>query len=186
MKISRSSRFAALSATLVMPMLALAACSKAPSSETNEPGSGPPLADDMSQMNDPMANPAPDTDAANGLEADNLTAAVDRADNETDIASLTGDAAKGHAVFTACKTCHAIDKNLIGPMLKGVVGRKAGTVADFAYSPAMKNSGLTWTAQELSQFLEKPQAVVPGTRMTYPGLADPQKRADVIAYLKVN
>lgn len=178
----RSSRSAALCATLIMPMLALAACSKAPSSETNEPGSGPPLADDMSQMNDPMANPAPDADAANSLESDNLTAA----DNETDIASLTGDAAKGHAVFTACKTCHAIDKNLIGPMLKGVVGRKAGTIADFTYSPAMKNSGLTWTAQELFQFLEKPQAVVPGTRMTYPGLADPQKRADVIAYLKVN
>lgn len=101
-------------------------------------------------------------------------------------ASFTGVAASGEKLFIACKTCHALDKNAIGPMLHGIVGRAAGTVAAYNYSAANKNSGITWSPEKLFQYLEKPQRVVPGTKMTYPGLSDPQKRADVIAYLQSN
>ena len=69
----------------------------------------------------------------------------------------------------------------------GVVGRKAGTVADYMYSDANKNSGLTWTEDVLTKYLAGPQQVVPGTKMTFPGLTGdtgPADIANVIAYLK--
>ncbi|MET3827604.1 c-type cytochrome [Sphingomonas echinoides] len=102
-------------------------------------------------------------------------------------AAYTGDAAKGAVDFVTCKTCHAIEAgvNRIGPSLHAVVGRAAGTIPGFTYSPANKNSGITWTEEKLFQYLENPQRVVPGTKMTFAGWpTDPQKRADVIAYLK--
>ena len=101
-------------------------------------------------------------------------------------ASFTGDAAKGKTAFITCQTCHAVQAgvNKIGPSLHEVVGRTAGTVAGYTYSTANKNSGITWTPEKLFQYLEKPQRVVPGTKMAFPGIPDPQKRADVIAYLK--
>ncbi len=96
-----------------------------------------------------------------------------------------GDAAAGEKAFVVCKTCHVADKgvNRIGPSLWGVVGRHSGTVPGYTYSAANKNSGLTWDVPTLFRYLEAPQKVVPGTKMTYAGLKDPQKRADVIAYL---
>lgn len=74
--------------------------------------------------------------------------------------------------------------NRTGPSLHGVVGREAGAVSGFAFSPALRNSGITWTEDELSRYLEHPQGVVPGTRMAFAGLRDPQDRAAVIAYLQ--
>lgn len=105
------------------------------------------------------------------------------------LAAYTGDAKKGEADFITCKTCHAIEAgvNKIGPSLHGVVGRKAGIIPGFVYSTANKNSGITWTEDKLFQYLENPQRVVPGTKMSFAGWpTDPQKRADVIAYLKAN
>lgn len=101
-------------------------------------------------------------------------------------ASLTGDAAHGEKVFVVCKTCHVAEKgiNRVGPSLWGVVGRTAGSIDGFKYSPANKNSGIVWTEEELFKYLEAPQKVVPGTYMAYAGLKPPQDRADVIAYLK--
>lgn len=100
--------------------------------------------------------------------------------------SLTGDAAKGEKVFTQCKTCHVAEQgvNRIGPSLWGVVGRPAGSIEGFKYSDANKNSGLTWTDEQLYTYLEAPRKVVPGTTMSFAGLKKPQDRADVIAYLK--
>jgi cytochrome c len=100
-------------------------------------------------------------------------------------ASFTGDAAAGEKVFVQCKTCHVTDpgQNRIGPSLAGIVGRQAGTVAGYTYSPANKNSGITWTKEKLFQYLENPQRVVPGTKMAFAGIQDPQKRADLIAWL---
>ncbi len=101
-------------------------------------------------------------------------------------ASLKGDPVAGKVAFTPCKTCHvvAMGQNRIGPSLYGVVGRTSGSVAGYTYSAANKTSHIVWTEPVLYQYLLAPQAYVPGTKMTYPGLKDAQKRADVIAYLK--
>jgi cytochrome c len=96
------------------------------------------------------------------------------------------DAAAGAAVFKSqCSICHTVaaGKNLVGPSLFGIVGRKSGTIAGFHYSPANRDSGLTWDAATLDRYLTSPGTVVPHTIMTYAGLKDAQKRADLIAYL---
>jgi cytochrome c len=100
-------------------------------------------------------------------------------------AGFTGTAAAGEKVFLNCKTCHAVEagKNMTGPSLHALQGRKSGTIAGYSYSTANKNSGITWTNEKLFQYLENPQRVIPGTKMTYTGVKDPQQRADLIAYL---
>lgn len=101
-------------------------------------------------------------------------------------ASFTGDATAGERTFAQCKACHKIEagKNGIGPSLHGIVGRKAGSLTDYNYSGAMKNSGLTWNEQTLADYLENPRKKVQGTKMTFAGLAKAQDRANVVAYLK--
>lgn len=101
-------------------------------------------------------------------------------------ASLKGNPVAGKVVFAACKTCHVITpgQNRIGPSLYGVVGRTSGTVPGYTYSAANKSGHIVWTEPVLYQYLISPRAYLPGTKMTYPGLKDAQKRADVIAYLK--
>lgn len=97
------------------------------------------------------------------------------------------DAAAGEKTFLVCRACHQIGpnaKDAVGPVLNGVVGRKAGTYPDYQYSDANKNSGIVWTPEELDKYLTSPQAVVPHTKMIFPGLKDEQKRKDVIAYLE--
>ena len=100
------------------------------------------------------------------------------------IARADGDPAKGEEIYKRCQGCHSIDRNRVGPMHKGLFGRTAGTVPGFLYSDAMKNSGIVWSEQTLDQFLQGPRKMVPGTKMTYAGVPDPQERADLIAYLK--
>jgi cytochrome c len=97
-------------------------------------------------------------------------------------AGIPGDAARGKDLYQACSGCHSIEENDIGPKHRGVVGRPAGSVPDYAYSPALKASGLVWSADTLDRWLTNPQALVPGTKMNFL-IADPQKRADLIAYL---
>ncbi len=94
------------------------------------------------------------------------------------------DPAAGEKVFGKCKSCHKVDgENATGPHLNGVVNRAVGSVADFAYSDAMKSHGGEWTPDKLFAFLENPKADVPGTKMSFAGLAKPEDRANVIAYL---
>jgi len=83
-------------------------------------------------------------------------------------------------------SCHSVEAgvNKVGPTLHGVVGRHSGEIADFNYSDANKNSGITWTPDELFVYLADPQAKIPGTKMIFPGIKDPQQRADLIAYLQ--
>ena len=97
-----------------------------------------------------------------------------------------GDAEAGKKVFKKCKTCHTFDpgKKKIGPHLKGVVGRKAGSVEGYKYSKAMAGTDITWDEANLDQFLTKPKAFVKGTKMSFRGLSKESQRADVIAYLK--
>ena len=98
-----------------------------------------------------------------------------------------GDAKKGADVFAEeCGDCHSTvaGKNKKGPTLKGIFGRKAGSVADFSgYSEAMKQSGITWAADKVDAYIAQPRKVVPGGKMKYDGLGDAASRADVIAYL---
>jgi cytochrome c len=97
-----------------------------------------------------------------------------------------GDPAAGQAVFkTQCGICHSIvqGKNMVGPSLFGVIGRKSGSVAGFHYSAANRDADIIWDAAILDKYLAAPREVVPGTIMTFPGLTDDEKRADVIAYL---
>jgi cytochrome c len=102
-------------------------------------------------------------------------------------ASNAQDAALGEKVFLKCKICHQIGdgaKNAVGPVLNGVVGRKAGTYPDYAYSDANKNSGITWDEATLKEYLKNPRAKVPGTKMIFPGLTKDDDIDNVIAYLK--
>lgn len=101
-------------------------------------------------------------------------------------ASLTGDAAKGEKIFIQCRSCHTLDAgvNRVGPSLHAIVGSAAGQVADYNYSDANKKSGLTWDEETLFAYLAAPQKTVPGTKMAFAGLPQPQDRADLIAYLK--
>ncbi len=97
------------------------------------------------------------------------------------------DAGDGKHLFqTYCSVCHT-DKpgrNFVGPSLFGVINRAAGEVPGFHYSIANRQSGLTWDPATLDRYLTAPRKLVPGTLMTFPGLPDPAKRADVIAYLE--
>jgi len=96
------------------------------------------------------------------------------------------DAASGERVFKSqCGICHAIaaGRNMVGPSLAGIVGRKAGTIPGFRYTDANKNSGLTWDAATLDRYLTNPRAAVPGTNMAFAGLKADQQRQDLVAYL---
>ena len=90
------------------------------------------------------------------------------------------------AAFAQCVACHAVEpgRNGIGPTLAGVFGRQAAALPGFAYSPALKQSGLTWDEPTLDRWLEAPAQTVPGNRMIYAGMRDPAARGAVIAYLK--
>ncbi len=101
-------------------------------------------------------------------------------------ARADGDPARGEKRFEECATCHTIERgvNNVGPSLFGLIGRKAGEIADFRYSPALKKSGLTWTPQALDTFIADPQKEVPGNRMPFAGMPDAADRADLIAYLQ--
>jgi cytochrome c len=101
-------------------------------------------------------------------------------------AQADGDAARGDAKFQDCAACHKLTEgaNDVGPSLHGVFGRGAGELSSFRYSPAMKRSGITWSPETLDKFITEPQAMVPGNRMPYAGMASAADRADLIAYLR--
>ncbi len=95
-----------------------------------------------------------------------------------------GDPGAGRLVFRKCQACHSMEpgKNILGPSLAGIIGRKAGTEPSYNYSPAMKQANVVWDAKTLDAYLSDPQRVVPGNKMPFPGLKTEHDRADVIAY----
>lgn len=97
------------------------------------------------------------------------------------------DATAGEKVFAVCKACHQIGenaKNVVGPELNGVIGRHSGSVAGYSYSPANKNSNLTWDEETFRKYIKDPKAMVPGTKMIFAGIKDEKKINDLVAYLK--
>jgi cytochrome c len=98
-------------------------------------------------------------------------------------AALAADANHGKELFVACAACHTEKGDGIGPSLKGVYGRKSAAVEDFRYSNPMKRANLTWTPENLREYLVDPQAKVKGNRMPYGGVANPQEADDLVAYL---
>lgn len=97
-----------------------------------------------------------------------------------------GDPAAGQKIFMKCQACHSVDAgtNKVGPSLHGLIGRHSASITTFNYSDAMKNANVTWDPPTLDKYLTNPRAMVPGTKMLFPGLPKPQDRANVIAYLK--
>jgi len=162
----------------VVAMSALTAACSGGGSESGEPAT-------EVEAPEPAVKEAPVAEAA---PADSGQPAADDVATLDGVAysSLTGDAAAGKLVFAQCRTCHVTDPgiNRIGPSLAGIVGRTSGSVAGFKYSEANANSDVTWTEEKLFQYLEKPQRVIPKTKMIFAGVPDAQKRADLIAYLK--
>jgi cytochrome c len=99
-------------------------------------------------------------------------------------ASAAGDALRGRALYESrCIACHSIDADRVGPAHRGVVGRKAGAVASYDYSPALKSSRTVWTATTLDRWLADPEKTIPGQAMGF-SVADPRDRKDLIAFLK--
>lgn len=97
------------------------------------------------------------------------------------------DAAAGEKVFLQCRACHQVGekaRNGVGPLLNGLFGRKAGTIEGFNYSPANKDSGITWDEATFREYIKDPKAKMPGTKMVFPGLKNPKQVDDIIAYLK--
>ena len=97
------------------------------------------------------------------------------------------DAAAGEKVFAQCRACHQIGenaKNAVGPVLNGLFGRHSGSVEGYSYSPANKNSGITWDEATFREYIKDPKAKIPGTKMIFAGIKDDKRIDDLIAYLK--
>jgi cytochrome c len=100
---------------------------------------------------------------------------------------VAADPEAGKAVFNRCRICHTIDAgghNGAGPNLHGLFGRQAGAVEHFAYSAAMRNSGVVWDRETLEKYLHDPKQFIPGTKMAFPGVASDKEIADLLAYLQ--
>jgi cytochrome c len=97
--------------------------------------------------------------------------------------AFAADANHGKELFTACLACHTERADALGPSLKGVVGRKAGSLEDFRYSNAMKRAGFVWDETNLRDYLRDPQAKVKGNRMPFSGFPNESDADDVVTYL---
>ncbi|MFZ4806361.1 MAG: c-type cytochrome [Hyphomicrobiaceae bacterium] len=97
------------------------------------------------------------------------------------------DPAAGEDVFKKCRACHQVGetaKNAVGPKLNGIIGRTAGSVDGFNYSPANKGSGVTWTEDTFKKYIVDPKAFMPGNKMAFAGVKDDKDVADLLAFLK--
>ncbi|MFO1012378.1 MAG: cytochrome c family protein [Caulobacteraceae bacterium] len=160
----------------------LAACSQ-PAPSTDQP----------SASAEPASAPAAPPVAAPAAAPPAAAAAMTPEARTAALAALpapynTADIENGQRKFALCRSCHTINQggaNMTGPNLHGVFGRKAGSLAGFNYSDAVKAAGFTWDGPHLDQWLTDPRGFMPGTRMTFAGLRDPKDRTDLIAYLMV-
>jgi cytochrome c len=168
-------------------LVGVAGCSKSKDTTASEapPAAASNVADQSASANNTAvaeANAAPAAPAAPSA------AMIPLQIKDASGAAVSGDPVDGKEVFQQCGVCHSIDPgvNKVGPSLHGIIGRHSGIAPNFNYSQANKGSGIVWTEQNIYQYLNNPQKMVPGTYMTFTGIQDPQKRADVIAYLQEN
>jgi len=101
--------------------------------------------------------------------------------------AMAQDAAAGEKVFAQCRSCHQVGpkaRNVVGPVLNGVIGRKAGSVPGYNYSDANKKSGITWDEKTFIEYIKDPRGKVPGTKMIYAGLRDEKRIKNLLAYLE--
>ena len=176
--------------TLAVPVLGglaiiLAACGGSDTSAP-APAPAPATAPEEAAPAEPAPAEAVPAEPAAEVTAEPTEASAPADPAATGYAAYTGDPAKGKRVFAQCMTCHAVQegRNNVGPSLYQIVGRESGTIPGFKYSSANVDSNVVWTEENLFEYLENPQAYIPGTIMVFPGLRNPQDRADVIAYLK--
>jgi cytochrome c len=96
------------------------------------------------------------------------------------------DAAAGEQVFRRCLPCHSIGegaKNKVGPELNGLDGRHSGTAPGYSYSDANKNSGVVWDKANFERYIADPRAMIPGTKMIFPGIKNPKDVENLWAYV---
>jgi cytochrome c len=101
--------------------------------------------------------------------------------------AVAQDLENGKAVWNKCRACHQVGegaKNLVGPVLNGLFGRKAGTIEGFNYSDANKSSGITWDEATFREYIKNPKAKIPNTKMVFVGLSDERDIEDLLAFLK--
>jgi nitrite reductase (NO-forming) len=159
----------------------------APSAAGQTPAASSPAASDSPAPPQVAQNAAPSTNQRIAQDtpatAPARVAAPPSQSGPTPIAG--GDAVAGKLVFRKCQVCHSLEagKNVLGPSLAGIIGRKSGAEPNYAYSPAMKDANLTWDGKTIDAYLDDPQKVVPGNKMPFPGLKTPQDRSDLIAFL---
>jgi cytochrome c len=99
--------------------------------------------------------------------------------------AAAADADRGKELFAACAACHTEQPDALGPSLKGIIGRKAGALLEYRYSPAMQRADFTWTEATLRAYLSDPQGVIKGNRMPFSGFSSPADLDDLIAYLRM-
>src|SRR5262249_32802857 len=160
--------------------------SAAPPNKPSQPAPTEAVGPSTAQKVDQQPGPsAPSQSAA--------TAALgpDRSDDRTNAEDIRGNWRRrcaGRQVFRKCQACHPMEpaKNMLGPSLAGLLGRKAGSEAGYNYSPAMKQANITWDVKMLDAYLADPQKTVPGNKMPFPGLKTDHDRADIIAFLSAS
>jgi cytochrome c len=173
------------SVVLASAMLALASCGSAPEEDAADIG-GEAVAVPEAESDDmvePTADPADVMAEPEGAEPVPEAAAVPDAAAAKQVAAV---ALPEPASLAQCKSCHSFGEGepaRIGPNLHGIYGNKAGSVAGFNYSPALKSSGLVWDEKTLDEYLAAPTKLVPGGRMPM-GQTNTDKRKDIIEYLK--
>ena len=101
--------------------------------------------------------------------------------------ALAQDVAAGETSFKKCLPCHRIGegaKNLVGPELNGIDGRKSGSAEGYSYTDANKNSGITWDEAQFKEYITNPRTKIPGTKMVFAGISSENERSNLWAYLK--
>jgi cytochrome c len=138
----------------------------------------------------PPAAPGPDAAPAAPVTAASAAPAASTAASDPAFQALlaAADVNKGKVLYLQCRACHSLvpesEAGKIGPTLYGVIGRAAGGVPGFSYSEAIMKSGITWTPEQIDDWLERPSEFLPGNKMVFVGVQNPQERANIIAFIQ--